>query len=129
MTENQGVVQKDAVIIGGGLGGLQCGYILAKNGMDVCVLEKNPLPGGCLQSYRRKGAEGVLEFDAGMHYVGGLDEGQPLNSLFRYFGLLDLPWEKMDPQAFEAPKTSKYSPPPTVGQPPTTLWTFVTTIS
>ncbi len=101
MAENQKVGNNDVVIIGAGLGGLQCGYILAKNGMDVCVLEKNPLPGGCLQSYRRKGAEGVLEFDAGMHYVGGLDEGEPLNSLFRYFGLLELPWEKMDPQAFD----------------------------
>lgn len=101
MTDNQRVAQKDVVIIGGGLGGLQCGYILAKNGLGVCILEKNPTPGGCLQSYCRKGAEGILEFDAGMHYVGGLDQGQPLNTLFRYFGLLDLPWEKMDPQAFD----------------------------
>ena len=91
----------DVVIAGGGLGGLQCGYILAKNGLNVCILEKNPLLGGCLQSYRRRRAEGVLEFDAGMHYVGGLDEGQPLNVLFRYFGLLGLPWVKMDPEAFD----------------------------
>ena len=91
----------DVVIIGGGLGGLQCGYILAKNGLNVCIAEKNPLPGGCLQSYRRRGAEGVLEFDSGMHYVGGLDQGQPLHSLFSYFGLLHLPWAKMDPQAFD----------------------------
>lgn len=91
----------DVVIAGGGLGGLQCGYILAKNGLDVCIVEKNPLLGGCLQSYRRRGAEGSLEFDAGMHYVGGLDQGQPLNTLFQYFGLLDLPWVKMDPEAFD----------------------------
>ena len=71
----------DIVIIGGGLGGLQCGYILAKNGLNVCVLEKNPVLGGCLQSYRRRGAECTLEFDSGMHYVGGLDQGQPLNCL------------------------------------------------
>lgn len=91
----------DVAIAGGGLGGLQCGYILAKNGLNVCIVEKNPLLGGCLQSYRRRGAEGTLEFDAGMHYVGGLDQGQPLNALFQYFGLLDLPWVKMDPEAFD----------------------------
>lgn len=101
MTVGEGVTKKDIVIIGGGLGGLQCGYILAKNGLDVCILEKNPLLGGCLQSYRRRGAEGSVEFDAGMHYVGGLDQGQPLNAIFDYFGLLDLPWAKMDPQAFD----------------------------
>ena len=50
----------DVVIIGGGLGGLQCGHILAKNGLNVCIVEKNPVFGGCLQSYRRRGAEGVL---------------------------------------------------------------------
>ncbi len=91
----------DVVIIGGGLGGLQCGYILAKNGLNVCILEKNPVLGGCLQSYRRRGAEGILEFDSGMHYVGGLDQGQPLNVLFDYFGLLDLPWAKMDTEGFD----------------------------
>lgn len=91
----------DIVIIGGGLGGLQCGYILAKNGLNVCVLEKNPVLGGCLQSYRRRGAECTLEFDSGMHYVGGLDQGQPLNVLFDYFNLLELPWAKMDTQGFD----------------------------
>jgi phytoene dehydrogenase-like protein len=91
----------DVAIVGGGLGGLQCGYILAKNGLNVCIVEKNPVLGGCLQSYRRRGAEGTLEFDAGMHYVGGLDQGQPLNVLFDYFGLLELPWAKMDTGAFD----------------------------
>lgn len=82
----------DAVIIGSGLGGLQCAYILAKHGMNVCVLEQGLQYGGCLQTYKRKGTT----FDAGFHYVGGLDEGRPLHRLFDYFNLLDLPWRKMD---------------------------------
>lgn len=98
---NQTIVHYDAVIAGGGLGGLQCGYILAKNGLSVCILEKNPVLGGCLQSYRRRGAEGVQEFDAGMHYVGGLDAGQPLHAIFNYFGLMELPWARMDGEAFD----------------------------
>ena len=87
----------DVVIIGSGLGGLQCGYILSKHGMKVCVLEKNSQPGGCIQSFRR----GKHTFDTGFHYIGGLDEGQPLHRLFSYFGLMDLPWYRMDEDGFD----------------------------
>ena len=87
----------DVVIIGSGLGGLQCGYILSKHGLNVCVLEKNAYPGGCIQSFRR----GKDTFDTGFHYVGGLDPGQPLHRLFNYFGLMDLPWCRMDENGFD----------------------------
>ncbi|MCI1786284.1 MAG: NAD(P)/FAD-dependent oxidoreductase [Bacteroidales bacterium] len=85
------------LIIGSGLGGLECGYILAKNGFDVTVLEQSSQCGGCMQSFFRKGQE----FDSGFHYVGGLDEGQSLYPFFKYFGLLDLPWHRMDPDCFD----------------------------
>ena len=87
----------DVVIVGSGLGGLQCGYILSKHGLKVCVLEKNTQPGGCLQTFRR----GKHTFDTGFHYVGGLDAGQPLHRLFDYFGLMDLPWRRMDENGFD----------------------------
>ena len=82
----------DVIVIGGGLGGLECGYILARAGKSVLVLEQGRQIGGCLQSYRRDG----LEFDTGFHYVGGLDEGQPLHRIFCYLGLDSLPWLRMD---------------------------------
>ena len=85
------------MIVGSGLGGLQCGYILSKHGMKVCVLEKNSQPGGCIQSFRR----GKNMFDTGFHYVGGLDKGEPLHRLFDYFGLMELPWCRMDEEAFD----------------------------
>ncbi|MDR0573118.1 MAG: NAD(P)/FAD-dependent oxidoreductase [Tannerella sp.] len=87
----------DVVIIGSGLGGLQCGYILSKRGMSVCVLEKNGQAGGCMQTFRR----GKYTFDTGFHYIGGLDEGQPLHRLFDYFGLMNLPWLRMDESGFD----------------------------
>ncbi|MCQ2975867.1 MAG: NAD(P)/FAD-dependent oxidoreductase [Bacteroidales bacterium] len=87
----------DVVVIGAGLGGLQSAYILAKKGMKVCVLEQNRLLGGCLQTFSRKGTN----FDTGFHYVGGLDNGQPLYRLFKYFNLLDLPWHKLDTNGFD----------------------------
>lgn len=82
----------DAVIIGSGLGGLECAHILSKAGMSVLLLKRGTQAGGCLQSYRRLG----LAFDTGFHYVGGLDEGQSLHSAFRHLGLLRLPWQRLD---------------------------------
>ena len=82
----------DVVVIGSGLGGLECAYILAKNGLRVCVLERTHVVGGCLQTFKR----GAHVFDTGFHYVGGLQEGGPLHRLFGYFDLLDLPWQRMD---------------------------------
>jgi all-trans-retinol 13,14-reductase len=52
--------------------------------MRVCVLEKDKQPGGALQTFKRKG----IGFDTGIHYLGGLDDGQILNRYFKYFGLI-----------------------------------------
>ena len=57
-------MEKDKVIvIGAGLGGLECGYILAKNGFDVTVLEQDGQTGGCLQTFVR----GRALFDTGLN--------------------------------------------------------------
>lgn len=87
----------DVVIIGGGLGGLECGYTLSKSGKSVCVLEQGALLGGCLQTFKRK----KNEFDTGFHYIGALDEGQSLWRIFDYFKLMDLPWHRLDDQCFD----------------------------
>jgi all-trans-retinol 13,14-reductase len=74
----------DVAIIGSGLGGLQCAYILSKEGYNVCLIEKNKALGGCLQTFTRDGSR----FDTGMHYIGGLDEGQILYKFFKYYDLI-----------------------------------------
>lgn len=38
---NRNMSKYDIIIIGSGLGGLECGAILSKEGYHVCVLEKN----------------------------------------------------------------------------------------
>jgi all-trans-retinol 13,14-reductase len=91
------MVKYDIIIIGSGLGGLQCACILSKRGFNVCVLEKNSQCGGCLQSFKRDG----INLDTGFHYAGGLDEGQPLYRLFDYFGLMGLPWRRLDNEGFD----------------------------
>ncbi len=75
----------DIAIIGSGLGGLQCGYILAKHGYKVAIFEKNHQIGGSLQVFSRQ----KTIFDTGVHYLGGLDKGQNLHQFFRYFGMGD----------------------------------------
>ena len=87
----------DAIILGSGLGGLECAFILAKSGMNVCVLEKNAALGGCLQSFRR----GNDEYDTGFHYVGALGKGQILERIFTHLGLMDLPWHRLDEDGFD----------------------------
>lgn len=87
----------DVVIVGSGLGGLQCGLILAKHGMKVVILERQLQPGGCIQSFRRQGEL----LDTGMHYVGGIGMGGSLYEPFRYLGLMDLPWQHLDPMGFD----------------------------
>ena len=87
----------DVVIIGSGFGGLVCAHLLAKAGKRVLVLERQLQLGGCIQSYQRKGQA----FDTGLHYVGGLGEGQKLNRIFSHLGLMRLPWHRLDPEGFD----------------------------
>ena len=76
---------KSAVIIGGGFGGLTTGALLAREGMDVTVIEKNHNIGGGLQSFRRDG----IDFETGMHILGGFTEGDSVYRIFDYIGIMD----------------------------------------
>jgi len=88
----------DVVVIGSGLGGLFCANILSKEGMNVCVLEKQKHFGGNLQTFKRDGKI----HDTGVHYVGGLGEGQNLHQYFKYAGIVDkLKLEKLNQDAFD----------------------------
>ena len=76
---------KTCVIIGGGIGGLVTGALLAKENYKVTVLEKNAIIGGGLQTFKRHGAS----FPTGMHIFGGFQEGGNLRKLFEYLGVMD----------------------------------------
>ena len=76
---------KTCVIIGGGTGGLVTGVLLAKEGYQVTVLEKNATIGGGLQTFERHG----VSFPTGMHIFGGFNPDENLRKLFSYLGVLD----------------------------------------
>jgi len=83
----------DSVIIGSGLGGLVTAVLLARFGRKVCVIEKNNQYGGNLQTFVRD--KEIL--DTGVHYIGGLGEGENLYKYFDYLGIMqDLAIQRMD---------------------------------
>lgn len=88
----------DVVIIGAGLGGLLCADILAKEGLCVCVLEKNNQVGGSLQTFSRD----KCILDTGVHYIGGFGVQESLRQYFKYAGIMDdLNVRQMDTEAFD----------------------------
>ena len=85
--------KNEVVIIGGGLGGLLSGAILAKEGYAVTLVEKNKNIGGSLQSYKRFG----VTFDTGMHVFGGMQNNGNIYRICKYLDILnDFKIEKID---------------------------------
>ena len=76
---------KSVIIIGGGLGGLFCGAILAKEGLSVRVIEKNPTAGGGLQTFTRFGER----FDTGMHTIVGMSSDGNIRKICDYLGITE----------------------------------------
>ena len=76
---------KSILIIGGGVGGLFTGAILAKEGCRVTVVEKNATIGGGLQNFTRFGET----FDTGMHVIGGMQPGGNIRRVCEYLGIMD----------------------------------------
>ncbi len=88
----------DFVIVGSGIGGLTCALVLAKHNFSVLVLEKNRQIGGALQVFSRD----KRVFDTGVHYIGGLDEGENLYLLFKYLGIYEqLKLAPLDRECFD----------------------------
>jgi len=68
--------------------------MLAKEGMKVCVLERDKQIGGCLQTFSLQ----KKVFDSCVHYIGGLGDGGTLNRIFSYAGIMD----KLSLKAYDA---------------------------
>ena len=89
----------DFIVIGSGMGGLVCANILAKSGFSVLVLEKNQQIGGSLQIFSRD----KCIFDTGVHYIGSLDQGEYLDRVFSYLGIMEkLELKKLDENQFDS---------------------------
>lgn len=92
------MVQHQIVIIGSGLGGLLTAVFLAKEGYNVAVLEQNKQVGGCLQTF----SFDKKVFDSAVHYIGALGEGEVLNRIFEYAGIMPrLKLKQLDEDCFD----------------------------
>lgn len=78
----------DVVIIGAGNGGLTASSPLAQKGLNVLLLERHNIPGGCATSFCR----GRFEFEVALHQLSGMgtpDKPGPLRLLLGSLGVLD----------------------------------------
>jgi len=73
----------DVVVIGAGLGGLCAAALLAKSGLSVCVIEKEPNPGGCLAGFERRG----YKFDTAIHWLNACGPKGYVTQLWRYLAV------------------------------------------
>jgi len=72
----------DAIVVGTGVGGSVTAGLLARDGARILVIEKNPVVGGVLASYREHG----FKIDFGSHLISQGDRG-PLAAALRRAGL------------------------------------------
>jgi len=67
----------DLVVIGSGLGGLCCGALAARHGLEVLVLEAHDRPGGAAHGFERRG----FQFESGPSLWSGLGRWPSTNPL------------------------------------------------
>ncbi|WP_053764738.1 phytoene desaturase family protein [Leptospirillum ferriphilum] len=82
----------DVAIVGGGVGGVLSGSLLAHAGLDVILLEALDYLGGCSGTFAHR--EGV--FNAGATTLVGLDDRLPVGRIARVLGI-KLPVRPVDP--------------------------------
>ncbi len=98
----------DAVVVGGGVGGLICANLLARAHLRVLLVEQHYMIGGYCSTFRRKG----FTFDAATHFYPLL--GNPMTitgALLAELGCRTK-WVKMDPvDHFHFPDGTSFSVP------------------
>ncbi len=82
--------RSSVAIIGGGIGGLTAGALLAKRGYKVNVFDLGIVPGGCASTFQRQG----FTFDVGATQVAGLEPG---GIHHRIFEELEIPLPEATP--------------------------------
>ena len=86
----------DVIIIGSGMGGLTAGALLARlAGKRVLILERHFKAGGFTHSFRRTHEGQAYEWDVGLHYVGGMQEGAMTRRIMDQVTGGDVQWKLM----------------------------------
>lgn len=92
-------MRADVLVVGGGVAGMTAAVLMAAAGRSVILVESHH----CLAPTIRGFTRGGRHFDTGLHYLGGLGEGDPLRTYFAHLGLMpDLNPVAYDPAGFDA---------------------------
>lgn len=91
----------DTIIVGGGIGGLAAGALLADRGDEPLLLEAHASTGGCAGYFDRfdrdeAGERRRFRFDVGATTLSGVGRGEPLRILFDMLGG-EPPMRRIDP--------------------------------
>lgn len=82
---------RKVVVIGTGIGGAGIAPLLAKEGAEVTVLERNGFPGGKAASFEREG----FVYDTGVHWIARGERG-PLGEIADILGV-EIKFKSLDP--------------------------------
>lgn len=88
----------DYMILGGGIGGLVCGALLARAGARVLLVERHDTLGGYAHSFRKQG----FEFCYQVQYLMGCEPGGPIRRLLERLGIADeVAFNFLDPDGYD----------------------------
>lgn len=83
----------DCIVIGSGIGGLTTASLLSRlRKQRVLVLERHFKPGGFTHIFKR----GKYKWDVGIHYIGGMAEGEMMRGMVDYLTDHRLKWARMN---------------------------------
>jgi C-3',4' desaturase CrtD len=68
----------DVIVVGGGIGGLTTAALLAARGLNVCLLERQSEPGGCIAPFEKFGHQ----FESGLGLYALWDKGEIHDRIF-----------------------------------------------
>ncbi|MBF0522837.1 MAG: NAD(P)/FAD-dependent oxidoreductase [Candidatus Omnitrophica bacterium] len=83
----------EVIIIGAGIGGLICANYLAKKGVKVLIVEKNPNAGGYCRSFKIRD----YFFDMCVHSLGGFSKKSKIYEIFKDLNMKNLDLIRINP--------------------------------